>query len=145
MTATALFMAFDVGAKRTGVAVGQEITATARPLTTITSINQQPDWPAIEALVAEWQPSQFVVGIPTQCKANKSIRKMINKFSLELQQRFNLPVQLHDETLTSDEAYAQLKKKRAQQKGKIDRVEIDQYAAALILESWMNTQLTNRS
>ena len=145
MTAPALFMAFDFGAKRTGVAVGQEITATARPLTTITSINRQPDWTAIESLVAEWQPTQLVVGIPAKCDQNQSLRKKIIHFARELEQRFNLPVQLHDETLTSDEAYLQLKNKREQHKGKIDKADIDQYAAAIILESWMNARPTDPS
>lgn len=138
-------MAFDFGIKRTGVAVGQAITGTARPLTTISSINQQPDWSTIETLVGEWQPTQFVVGIPAESDANKSLREKIVTFSRELQQRFNLPVQLHDETLTSDEAYLQLKHKRAQLNGKIDKAEIDQYAAAIILESWMNTRPTDPS
>lgn len=145
MNARSLFMAFDFGAKRTGVAVGQDITATARPLTTIISINQQPDWSTIGSLVAEWQPTLFVVGIPAKSDENKSVRKKIIKFSEELQQRFNLPVQLHDETLTSDEAYSQLKNKRQQLKGKIDKTDIDQYAAAIILESWMNTRPTDPS
>ena len=145
MTVPSLFMAFDFGAKRTGVAVGQEITATARPLTTIASINQQPNWSAIEALVTEWQPTQLVVGIPAKCDQNKSVRKKIINFSQELQQRFNLPVQLHDETLTSDEAYLQLKNKREQIKGKINKADIDQYAAAIILESWMNARPTDPS
>lgn len=145
MTTPSLLMAFDFGAKRTGVAIGQEITATARPLTTISSINQQPNWPAIETLVAEWQPTQFVVGIPVKCDENKSVRKKIINFSQELQQRFNLPVQLHDETLTSNEAYLQLKNKREQGKGKIDKTDIDKYAAAIILESWMNAQPTDQS
>ena len=104
-------MAFDFGAKRTGVALGQEITASARPLATIKSVNNQPNWPAIESLVTEWQPTQFIVGIPAECDENKALRSSIDKFSCELERRFNLPVQLHDETLTSNEAYVQLKTK----------------------------------
>ena len=142
VTESALFMAFDYGAKRTGVALGQEITSTARPLTTVASANQQPDWRAIEALVAEWQPTQLIVGIPAECEKNNSVRNEIKSFSRELRRRFNLPVHLHDETLTSDEAYVQLKNKRAQLKGKINKNEIDKYAAAIILESWMSTRPT---
>lgn len=140
MSATALFMAFDFGERRTGIALGQEITATARPLTTIVSTNNQPNWPAIEALLQEWQPTQLIVGIPAESEKNKSVRNKIIRFSQELQRRSDLPVQLHDETLTSDEAYQQLKNKRQQVKGKIDKAEIDQYAAAVILESWMNSK-----
>ena len=141
MTTAQLFMAFDYGEKRTGVAVGQAVTSSARPLTTIHSVNKQPNWQAIEALLAEWQPTQLVVGIPSKCEENKPIRKKVEQFGKELHNRSNLPVQLHDETLTSDEAYQQLKIKRQQSKGKIDKTDIDQFAAAIILESWMNTEL----
>ena len=144
MTATQLFMAFDYGERRTGVAVGQAITASARPLTTINSINNQPNWPAIEALLAEWQPIQLIVGIPSEREENRSIRKRIEQFSKELYSRFNLPVQLHDETLTSAEAYQQLKITRQQGKGKISKSHIDQLAAAIILESWINTEFANK-
>ena len=144
MTTAQLFMAFDYGEKRTGVAVGQAITSSARPLTTIDSVNRQPDWQTIEALLTEWQPTQLVVGIPSECEENKLIRKKVEQFGKELRSRFNLPVQLHDETLTSDEAYQQLKIKRQQNKGKIDKAHIDQFAAAIILESWMNTELAKK-
>ena len=144
MTTSQLFMGFDFGAKRTGVALGQKITATARPLTTIVSSNNQPNWPAIELLLNEWQPTQLIVGIPAECEENKPIRNKITQFCAELQRRFNLPVQLHDETLTSDEAYQQLQNKRRRIKGKIDKSQIDQYAAAIMLESWMNSQQSNK-
>lgn len=136
-------MAFDFGLQRTGVAVGQEITASARPLTTVASSNKQPNWQSIEALVNEWRPTQLIVGIPADSEDNKMLRKKIKNFSQELQRRFDLPVQLHDETLTSDEAYQQLRSKRRQLKGKIEKADIDQYAAAIILESWMNSRLPN--
>ena len=144
MTTSQLFMAFDFGIKRTGVALGQEITTTARPLTTIISNNDQPNWSEIEHLVKEWQPTLFVVGIPAECEENKSIRDKIKHFCKELARRFDLPVQEHDETLTSDEAYQQLQNKRRRVKGKIDKLHIDQYAAAIMLESWMNSQLLNK-
>lgn len=144
MTTAKLFMAFDYGEKRTGVAIGQAITSSAQPLTTIDSVNKQPNWQAIEALLAEWQPAQLVVGIPSKCEKNKPLRKRIEQFGKELHSRFNLPVQLHDETLTSDEAYQQLIIKRQQSKGKINKAHIDQFAAAIILESWMNTELAKK-
>ena len=137
-------MAFDFGTRRTGVALGQEITASARPLTTIISNNNQPNWLEIEHLVKEWQPTLFIVGIPAKCEENKPIRDKITHFCKELECRFDLPVQVHDETLTSDEAYQQLQNKHRQEKGKIDKLQIDQYAAAIMLESWMNSQLSNK-
>lgn len=135
------YIAFDYGERRTGVAVGQSYTRTATPLKTIQSINHLPNWPEIEKIIAEWRPAKIIVGIPNESDENKRLRKKIINFSRELSQISNLPVTTHDETLTSDEAYQHLKNKRRQAKGKIDKQDIDQLAAALLLESWMNANL----
>ena len=99
------------------------------------------DWPAIEKLIKQWMPQEIIVGMPDNCDQNKSLRKKIRAFCGELEQRFNLPVHTHDETLTSDEAYFQLKIKRQKSKNKIDKKEIDRIAAAILLESWMSVNL----
>ncbi len=57
-------MGFDYGSKRIGVAIGQTLTATASPLTIISVKNRQINWAQITALIQEWQPDTFVVGLP---------------------------------------------------------------------------------
>lgn len=142
MSTEQLYMAFDFGERRTGVALGQSITRSARPLTTLTSTSaNQPDWDAIEKLLNEWNPASLIVGLPDDQEANKNLRKKILHFSENLHTKFQLPVELHDESLSSDEAYHQLKNKRRQVKGKIKKQQIDQYAAAILLESWMEINL----
>jgi len=136
-----VYLAFDFGERRTGVALGQSITRHARPLTTITSLNKQPNWPQIETLLKEWRPTQLIVGLPGDVEENKALRKKIKRFCSELSDMSSLPVETHDETLTSDEAYLHLKNKRRHTKGKIDKKEIDQIAAAILLESWMSVNL----
>ena len=136
-----VYLAFDYGEKRTGVALGQSLTKTARPLTTITSANSQPNWQDIEKLLDEWQPNQIIVGIPDDSKQNKALRKKISLFCQQLSIKSKLPVSTHDETLTSDEAYLQLKNKRKSVKSKINKKDIDQIAAAILLESWMSANL----
>ena len=59
-------LGFDYGPRKIGVAVGQTVTGSATPLTTLRSRGERPDWPGIEALVREWQPSAAVVGLPFQ-------------------------------------------------------------------------------
>ena len=51
-----------------------------------------------------------------------------------------LPI-FYDETLSSDEAYLHLKTKRQQTRGKINKKDIDKIAAAIMLESWMHSNL----
>lgn len=141
MSSTEVFMAFDYGERRTGVALGQSITASARPITTILNTNKQPNWPEIGHLIEEWRPNKFIVGMPEEREENKRLRRKITAFCKQLGEQYQLPVIIHDESLSSDEAYYHLKNKRASVKGKIDKTHIDQYAAAILLESWMNTHL----
>ncbi len=136
-----VYLAFDYGERRTGVALGQSITGSARPLTTITSADKQPNWLAIENLLKEWQPTQLIVGMPGDAGENKALRKKITRFCSELANKSGIPVMSHDETLTSDEAYMHLKNKRRSVKGKINKQDIDQIAAAILLESWMSVNL----
>ena len=49
-------LAFDFGTKSIGVAIGQQITGSARPLTAIKARDGIPDWQLIERLLKEWQP-----------------------------------------------------------------------------------------
>lgn len=57
-------LAFDFGTKSIGVAIGQRITGTARPLPAIKAQDGTPDWTLIERLLKEWQPDEIIVGLP---------------------------------------------------------------------------------
>ena len=75
----------------------------------------------IDKILTEWQPTQIIVGIPEDSEQNKPLRKKISLFCTQLSDRSKLPVSKHDETLTSDEAYLQLKNKRKAVKSKINK------------------------
>ena len=57
-------LAFDFGTKSIGVAIGQQLTGTARPLMALKAQDGTPDWSRIEALLKEWLPDRVVVGLP---------------------------------------------------------------------------------
>ena len=137
-----VLLGFDYGECRTGVAVGQSVTGTATPLTTLKTCRGAPDWRAIERLVTQWGPDALVVGLP-QTRHGQTFVKRVQLFCQSLQQRFGLPVHTVDESLTSVEAYERLKMQRnARQRRKITKAEIDQLAAAILLESWMDAHKT---
>ncbi len=131
-------LGFDFGEKRIGVAVGQRITGTATPLTTLSS-NDKPDWHSIEALIQEWQPDTLVVGMPFNMDGSRSdMAEKIDRFCRQLEGRYHLPVAQIDERLSSAEAEHKLKLQRQQgRRKKIDKLEIDRLAAAIQLESWL--------
>ena len=55
------FLAFDFGAKRTGVASGNTVTRSATPLTTIATEKTDERFAAVEKLIREWRPDALVV------------------------------------------------------------------------------------
>ncbi|MEE9302805.1 MAG: Holliday junction resolvase RuvX [Thiotrichaceae bacterium] len=132
-------LAFDFGLKRTGVAIGNTLTGLATPLCTLNSIDNHPDWTGIGALIKEWQPQTLVVGIPYLLDGKSSeMTVKAEKFSRQLAGRYALPVDTINEQLSSLEAEQRLKSSRqAGRKKKIKKEEIDQLAAAIILESWI--------
>ncbi|MGB1008174.1 MAG: Holliday junction resolvase RuvX [Thiolinea sp.] len=134
-----LVMGFDFGANRTGVAIANTLTGIATPQSILYAQQGKPDWVSISKLVEEWKPQQLVVGMPRKLDGSpSSMDKPIRKFCQQLEQHTQLPVQLADEQLSSREAEQRLKSARqAGRKRKIRKEEIDQLAAAIILENWM--------
>lgn len=136
-------IAFDFGLKRTGVAVGNTLTGSATPECTLISKDERPDWDAITKLFDEWQPTQLVVGMPTELDGSESpLRKRIERFCNQLNGRYNLPVDHENEQFTSIEAAQRLKQLRQSgRKQKISKEEVDKIAAAIILENWMQKRV----
>lgn len=129
-------LGFDYGERRIGIATGQTITASATPLTTLNSINQKPDWAAIEKLIDQWRPDALIVGLPLYLDGSSSeMTAKAERFVRQLEGRFHLPVFTVNESLSSFEAEQQL-----QQHKKIDqhnKEEIDKMAAAIIVQNWL--------
>ncbi|MBV4367274.1 Holliday junction resolvase RuvX [Erwinia sp. BNK-24-b] len=128
-------LAFDFGTKSIGVAVGQQLTGTARPLPALKAQDGTPDWLKIEALLKEWQPDHVVVGLPLNMDGTEQpLTARARKFANRLHGRFGIKVELHDERLSTVEARADLFSRggfRALNKGSVDSL-----SAVIILESW---------
>ncbi len=130
-------MGFDYGTKRIGVAVGQTLTGTARPLAIVQVKAQEPEWTCISSLIQEWQPQGFVVGFPLHADgSDNAITATIRQFCQQLQQRYQLPVYTVDETLSTvvatERVCSSTKKKKKLSVGNVDAV-----AAQVILETWL--------
>jgi putative Holliday junction resolvase len=128
-------LSFDFGTKSIGVAIGQQLTGTARPLTALKANDGVPDWNKIEALLKEWQPDRVVVGLPLNMDGSEQpLTVRARKFANRLHGRFGVQIELHDERLSTVEARAELFERggfRALSKGSVDSL-----SAVIILESW---------
>ena len=126
-------LGFDFGPRKIGVAVGQTITASASPLTTVRSRHHKPDWKRIEDLVREWQPTAVVVGLPYNMDDTEAqLAPQARRFARQLHGRFGLEVHLVDERLTSIDARQRLGRNATSLEV------VDAMAAKLILETWLS-------
>lgn len=130
-------LGFDFGMKRIGVAVGQTLTHTANPLTTLIAQKGIPDWHLVANLIRDWRPDALVVGKPLNMDgSSQPLTKAAQSFAKNLQERYHLPVYEVDERLSSVAARNEVFTKggyHALQKKTVDRV-----AAQIILLDWMN-------
>ena len=132
-------LGFDYGKKRIGVAVGQEITATAQPLVTVHRVQDKPDWDHITRLLAQWKPDLLIIGEPTNMDGTENdMTRAARRFANQLNGRYNLPTELVDERLTSMEAEEIITEQRrtGRMKKKSSKAALDQVAAQLILQTW---------
>lgn len=136
-TAGGTLLAFDFGTKRIGIAVGNSISGTAQPLTTLHGEQNDHRFAAIAAIIREWQPSALVVGLP--CNEDGSpheLTRLCRRFAQRLKNRFCLPTILVDERFTSAAASSQLSE--AGIYGVRQKALLDQIAAQQILQAYFN-------
>ena len=132
-------LGFDFGLKNIGVAVGQEITQTANPLTVIKARDGIPNWDEIKKLLDQWRPNLLVVGLPLNMDdSEQEMTAAARKFGNRLNGRFQIPVEWHDERLSTYEALEQLGVRNKLQAN--NRDDVDRISAQLILQSWLNQQ-----
>lgn len=131
-------LAFDFGEKRIGVATGETLLGSAHPLTVIRAESNDDRFAAIGKLIAEWQPVQLVVGLPTHADGTPhETTRLAQKFAERLQRHYHLPVAFADERLTSVDAAARLR-----ETGRDNRAAkplLDAVAAQLILQTWFES------
>lgn len=131
-----ILLGFDFGMKRIGVAVGQTVTKTARPLATIKAANGHPQIDVLDKLIKVWRPCALIVGIPLNMDGTEQkITRDAKLFAEFLRTQYQLPVHEMDERLTTKSARENLFEEggfKALQNGQVDAV-----AAQLILQNWL--------
>lgn len=132
-------MAFDFGTRRIGVASGQELLGTGKPLTMLPARDGVPDWDQIGRLLEEWKPDRVLVGLPLNMDDTENdMCARARKFGKRLHGRFHVEVEMVDERLTSFEAKGDVL--AAGGSRDFGRDGVDDRAAVLILETWFHQQ-----
>jgi putative holliday junction resolvase len=132
-------MGLDVGDKRIGVAVSDELGLTAQPVLTLVRSNRRQDLKSLLRLIRRYSCSAIVVGNPLYMSGDQSPQAAKTQaFAQMLREQTGLPVHLCDERLTTTEAHRHLHATGlpvSEHKGIVDQV-----AAVLILDSYLSAR-----
>jgi putative Holliday junction resolvase len=129
-------LALDLGEKRVGVAVSDELRLTVRPLPYLRRTNWKQLLGAVADLLQRFDARALVIGLPlnlegTEGEAAGNVRRLARNFELSLR----VPVFLQDERLTSREAEQSLRAEGLRDESLRERV--DSEAAAIILRDYL--------
>ncbi|MBI4876246.1 MAG: Holliday junction resolvase RuvX [Acidobacteria bacterium] len=135
-------LALDLGKRRIGLAISDELGITAQGLETLQRVNLRQDLGALARLAAEREVALFLLGKPLHMSGREGRQtEFVREFGERLNRHTGLPVDYWDERLTTVEAGRVLResgisiRKRAQA--------VDRLSAVLILESYLDS-LSNR-
>lgn len=133
-------LGIDLGGKRIGIAISDNDGKVATPLQVLTrSKNTKEDHKKINNLVSEWEAEFVVVGMPYSLNGDKGpAAKAVEKEVEELASVVSVPVDVHDERLTTVIAAQELSLQGLDNKRQ--RKVIDQVAASVILQSWLDNR-----
>ncbi|MCD8338990.1 MAG: Holliday junction resolvase RuvX [Burkholderiales bacterium] len=122
-----IVIAFDYGRARIGVAVGNSVSCTARPLYVISWKTAKQKWSEVTQILKDWLPSVVIVGVPRHKDGNpNSLTQECKNFAAEISRRYKIY------TVETDERYSSVEAQEyTDSTGTIDDV-----AAQVILEQW---------
>lgn len=132
-------MGLDVGNRRIGIAVSDLLGITAQGLDTLERRNKRYDLQQLARVIRDYNVAEIVVGLPRRLSgADSAQTERVLEFSEQLKNRFELPIHLWDERLTSVQANRLLKE--AELSIEKRAAAVDRMAAMLILQSFMDAR-----
>ena len=134
-------LGLDLGSRRIGVSVSDSAGTVATPVETLErSARPADDHRSIAGLVAEWEAEIVVVGLPLSLDGSTgpAAQSALDE-AARLAETLAVPVVTHDERLTTVSAERSLAAQRLA--GPARRRVVDQVAAAVILQAWLDAGL----
>jgi putative holliday junction resolvase len=121
------------------MAVSDPLGITAQGIDTLHRKNKRLDFQQLQEVIGKHDITEVVVGYPLRMSGEQGVQaEKMQRFAEELRERFDLPVHLWDERLTSSQANRLLRETdmSIKRRGEV----VDQMAAVLILQSWMDAR-----
>lgn len=132
------YLGFDVGTKRTGVAIANSLTMQATGIKVIKHHKDgSTNWVAFDEIVSAHSINKFIVGLPFDQQGEEQAMTFIAKsFGKKLKNRYQIEVEFIDEYLSSNEAKKLLKYNHHHRNAQ--RANVDKQSSQLILQTWLN-------
>ena len=134
-------LGLDIGSKTVGVVVSDELVITAQKLETIKidetryNFGMRP----LKKLVRQYEVDGFVLGLPKNMDGTSGASVARSKaYGKRLEEKFGLPVHYSDERLTTIESRRVLVEDAGIHDRKKRKQVIDQMAAVLILQNYLD-------
>ena len=135
-------LSLDVGERRIGIALTDELRLTVRGLPTLVRKNRKTDFETLSRVIQDHEVTLVVLGNPIHISGEKSDQsRKVERFAERLNKHSGAETQLWDERLTSVEAEQMIGSRRL--RGEERKQAIDQAAAILILESYLRSRPTS--
>jgi putative Holliday junction resolvase len=136
-------LAIDLGSKRIGTAVCDELGISVRPLETIRRTTRERDFTRIKEIVEEQQAEAVVVGLPLRMDgAQGDAARTALRFADTLRKKLGVQVVTQDERLTSYEAESIMAELGFDRKRRRERS--DEFAAMIILRDYLAASAASR-
>ena len=132
----ARILALDVGKKRIGLAVSDELGFTAQGLETLQRTRIREDLGKLKHIAERWNVHTLLIGRPLHLSGDESRQSEYTKeFAQRLAKHLGLPLEFWDERLTSAEAERILRISGAPLEER--KQAVDRLSAVLLLESYL--------
>lgn len=132
-------LALDLGKKRIGLALSDELGITAQGLPTLERRNKRADFAALTALVRENNVCRIVLGLPLRMSGEEGTQAdWVRAFAEELKTHADVPVELRDERWTSKQAERVLMGSGIRHQER--KPAIDRMSAVILLQDYLDSR-----
>ena len=133
-------MGLDLGERRIGVAISDPTRTLARPVTTVLRTSKEADVAAINALVDEYSVGRIIIGLPLSLDGSEGPQaRSVRRYARFLSDSLALPIEFCDERYSTVEA-GEIMRGKSKRSKKGTGAEIDAMAAAVILQTYLDTE-----
>jgi len=132
-------LALDLGKRRIGLALSDELGFTAQGIETLQRTNIREDLTRLQQLITERNVTLILLGKPLHMSGDEGRQvQHAREFGARLGEATGLPVEYWDERLTTVEAQRVLRESGISQRKRT--LAVDRLAAVILLESYLDSR-----